>query len=251
VKENKYDDPNFFAKYSDIARSIGGLKSAGEWSAFRTLLPDLSGKRLLDLGCGFGWHCRYAREQRARFVVGVDISEKMLARAKADTHDSTVEYRRCAIEDVDFHAEQFDVVISSLALHYVGPFDVVCRNVSRWLTAGGAFVFSVEHPIFTAIAAQQWCLGPAGERLHWPIDDYQQEGLRHTKWMSDDVVKYHRTTATYVNTVIHSGFQVTKLLEPLPTTEMLAEWPEWNDERRRPMFVLISAVKTQQTVPQR
>jgi len=79
VKENKYDDPNFFAKYSDIARSIGGLKSAGEWSAFRTLLPDLSGKRLLDLGCGFGWHCRYAREQRARFVVGVDISEKMLA----------------------------------------------------------------------------------------------------------------------------------------------------------------------------
>jgi 2-polyprenyl-3-methyl-5-hydroxy-6-metoxy-1,4-benzoquinol methylase len=76
----------------------------------------------------------------------VDLSEKMLARAKADTDDSAVEYRQCAIEDVDFHAEQFDVVISSLALHYVGSFDVVCRNVSRWLTTGGAFVFSVEHP---------------------------------------------------------------------------------------------------------
>jgi len=251
VKENKYDDRNFFTKYSDIPRSIGGLKSAGEWSAFRILLPDLRGKRLLDLGCGFGWHCRYAREQGARFVVGVDLSEKMLARAKADTDDSAVEYRRCAIEDVDFHAEQFDVVISSLALHYVGSFDVVCRNVSRWLTTGGAFVFSVEHPVFTAIAAQQWCHGPAGERLHWPIDDYQQEGPRHTKWMSDDVIKYHRTTATYVNTVIHSGFQITKLLEPAPTTEMLVQRPEWNDECRRPMFVLLSAAKAPQTIPQR
>jgi SAM-dependent methyltransferase len=252
VKQNKYDHPDFFAKYSKMPRSVTGLESAAEWSAFRVLLPDLRGKRFLDLGCGFGWHCRYAREQGASMVVGVDLSEKMLARAKVDTDDPAVEYLRCAIEDVKFHAEQFDVVISSLALHYVEPFDAVCRNVSRWLAAGGAFVFSVEHPVFTAIAAQQWCLGPAGERLHWPVDDYQKEGLRHSKWMSDDVIKYHRTTATYVNTLIDSGFHITKLLEPMPPTEILVRWPEWNDECRRPMFVLISAVKGQpRTVPQR
>src|SRR5207248_9740578 len=102
----------------EMPRSVGGLKEAGEWHAFRSLLPDLGGKRVLDLGCGFGWHCRYAREQGAGFVVGVDLSEKMLARARADTDDTAIEYRRCAIENIDFRANEFDFVISSLALHY-------------------------------------------------------------------------------------------------------------------------------------
>jgi SAM-dependent methyltransferase len=198
---------------------------------------------VLDLGCGFGWHCRYAREQQARSVVGVDLSERMLARARETTDDPGVEYRRSAIQDIDFPADDFDIVISSLALHYVERFDLVCRRVHRCLTAGGAFVLSVEHPIFTARAAQDWHHGPDGERLHWPVDDYQQEGLRHARWMGDVVVKYHRTIATYVNTLIASGFRVTKLLEPEPPAEMLISRPDWKDERRRPIFLLIAAVK--------
>ena len=91
----------------------------------------------------------------------------MLERAKANTNDTAIEYRRSAIEDIDFPDGYFDVVISSLALHYVREFDVVCQRVSHWLTMGGAFVFSVEHPVFTAVADQQWYQGPTGERLHW------------------------------------------------------------------------------------
>lgn len=244
MKQNIYDDPKFFANYNNMPRSIGGLDAAGEWHAFRTLLPDLRHKRLLDLGCGFGWHCRYAREQQARSVVGVDLSEKMLIRAKETTDDPTIEYRRSAIEDIDFPADEFDVVISSLALHYVERFDLICKKVHRSLTTAGAFVFSVEHPIFTALAAQDWYYGPNGEPLHWPIDNYQQEGLRHTCWMADDVVKYHRTLATYVNTLIDSGFRIAQLMEPEPPPKMLTEHPSTRDDCRRPMFLLISAVKT-------
>jgi SAM-dependent methyltransferase len=243
VKQNKYDDPDFFAKYSAMPRSSGGLENAREWPAFRSLLPDLHCKRLLDIGCGFGWHCRYAREQGASHVVGVDLSENMLERARANTEDSAIEYRCCAIEDLDFRPHEFDVVISSLALHYVRSFDSVCRNVVRWLSAGGAFVFSVEHPVFTAIAAQQWCVGQTGEKLHWPVDLYHEEGARRTNWMSENVIKYHRTIETYVNTVIGAGLHVTSLLEPGPTAKMLRMRPEWKDECRRPMFFLISAVR--------
>ena len=99
-----------------MTRSIGGLDAAGEWLAFRTLLPELRDKNVLDLGCGFGWHCRYARQQQARSVVGVDLSEKMLAHARASTTDAAIEYRRLTIEDIDFSAGAFDVVLSSLAL---------------------------------------------------------------------------------------------------------------------------------------
>lgn len=243
MKQNIYDDPDFFARYSEMPRSIGGLESAGEWPAFRSLLPDLRGRRVLDLGCGFGWHCRYARRNGAKSVVGVDLSARMLAQAAAAAKDEAIEYQQMAIEEARFKEEQFDVVLSSLALHYVEHFQDVCRKVSRWLAEGGSFVFSVEHPIFTCLPEQQWCLDPQGQRRHWPVDRYLEEGIRHTSWMADDVVKYHRTTATYVNDLIQSGLEVTSLVEPAPTEEMLAEKPEWRDECRRPMFLLISAVK--------
>jgi SAM-dependent methyltransferase len=244
MKQNKYDDPLFFEKYGKMARSVGGLEAAGEWPAFRSLLPDMKNKRVLDLGCGFGWHCRYARESGAQHILGIDLSKNMLERARALTDDVSLEYRQSAIEDLQFAPGQFDAVISSLALHYVEYFDAVCQNVFRWLTERGTFVFSVEHPVFTSRAAQYWHLGPSGERLHWPVDDYYEEGIRHTHWLADDVVKYHRTVTSYVNGLIESGFQIAKIEEPTFTRESVEGHPESVDERRRPMFLLLSAVKS-------
>lgn len=160
MKQNKYDDPNFFESYNKMHRSIEGPDAAGEWPDFQSLLPDFAGKKVLDLGCGFGWHCRYARQNHARSVVGVDISEKMLERARRTTNDRLISYAQAAIEDIEFDAEQFDVVISSLALHYVQDFELVCRKVHHCLSQEGSFVFSVEHPIYTALPTQDWCIGP-------------------------------------------------------------------------------------------
>ncbi|MBW7475372.1 methyltransferase domain-containing protein [Paenibacillus oenotherae] len=243
MKQNKYDDPGFFENYSKMPRSINGLNAAGEWRELRALLPDLNDQRVLDLGCGFGWHCRYAREQSARSVVGVDLSANMLARAREITNDPAIEYRQLAMEDIDFHGEEFDVVISSLAIHYVENFDSICSKIHHCLTLGGTFVLSVEHPVFTARAAQDWYYGPQGERLHWPVDDYQDEGQRQTRFLDNDVVKYHRTVATYINALIAAGFTITKLSEPQPSPEMLAEHPDMRDELRRPIFLMIAAVK--------
>ena len=75
------------------------------------------------------------------------------------------------------------------------------------------------------------------------MDNYQQEGPRQTRWLADHVVKYHRTVATYVNTLIDSGFRISKLSEPEPSPEMLSQQPDWKDDRRRPTFLLIAAVK--------
>lgn len=243
MRQNKYDDAEFFAKYSEMPRSINGLDGATEWPAFRSLLTDLDGKRVLDLGCGFGWHCRYAREQRAAAVVGVDLSENMLARARAATSDPGIEYRRLAIEDIAFEPGEFDVVISSLALHYVERFDLVCRKVCHALSAGGSFVFSVEHPIFTAVAAQQWCVAPDGKRLHWPVDTYADEGAQSTDWLCAGVIKHHRPFATYINDLIEAGFCILKALEPVPPPEMSAKHAEFKEEHRRPMFLLIAAAR--------
>ena len=82
MPQNIYDNDAFFAGYATLRRSREGLNGAPEWPALRAMLPDVKGKRVLDLGCGYGWFCRFAQEQGAAEVMGVDVSEKMLARAR-------------------------------------------------------------------------------------------------------------------------------------------------------------------------
>lgn len=72
----------FLPNTDSFPRSVAGLSAAGEWHELRRMLPDFKGKRVLDIGCGFGWHCIYAAEQGAKEVIGTDISEKMLAVAR-------------------------------------------------------------------------------------------------------------------------------------------------------------------------
>ncbi|OZB98572.1 bifunctional 2-polyprenyl-6-hydroxyphenol methylase/3-demethylubiquinol 3-O-methyltransferase UbiG [Paenibacillus sp. XY044] len=242
MKQNKYDDSAFYAAYKEMPRSIGGLGSAGEWHEFKALLPDLQGKSVLDLGCGLGWHCRYAREQHAARVVGVDISAKMLESAREQTDDPAITYLQAPIEDIDFPDDHFDVVLSSLAIHYVESFDSVCHKVYACLKHGGTFVFSVEHPIFTSRPEQEWILDEQGNPLYWPVDHYQDEGIRNTSFLTDHVIKYHRTLSTYINDLIRNGFVVTAVREPVPDPKLMHH-PGMKDETRRPMFLILSAEK--------
>ncbi|PWW06175.1 ubiquinone/menaquinone biosynthesis C-methylase UbiE [Paenibacillus cellulosilyticus] len=242
MKQNKYDDQTFFSAYEQMPRSIDGLKAAGEWHILQALLPDLRDKRVLDLGCGFGWHCRYAREQQASEVVGVDISANMLKRAEELTNDPHITYVNSSIEDIGFEGRQFDVVLSSLAFHYIEAFDDACANIYGLLAPGGTFLFSVEHPIFTARDEQDWHYDEKGERLHWPVDRYQSEGMRDTSFLTDNVIKYHRTVSTYMNSLIRAGFRITAVKESVPSPAMM-HIPGMADELRRPMFLIVAAVK--------
>ena len=116
-------------------------------------MPDFAGKQVLDLGCGYGWHCVYAAERGASHVTGVDLSEKMLDTAREKTHFPQVEYLHAAIEDVDFPPESFDVVFSSLTIHYLQDFPAFVERVRSWLKPGGDFVFSVEQPPSSPLTA--------------------------------------------------------------------------------------------------
>ncbi len=237
-----YDDPAFFEKYSDMPRSRLGLEGAGEWHVFRNFMPDFNDKDVLDLGCGFGWHARYAAERNARRVVAIDVSERMLA--KAESMDSEgIEYRLSAMEDLDFSAGTFDVIISSLAFHYVKDWDTLIRKISSWLRPDGDFVFSVEHPVFTAYGSQDWYYSEDGKILHFPVDNYFYEGERDAVFLGEHMTKYHRTLTTYISSLLDNGFTITKLAEPEPPEDMM-DIPGMKDEMRRPMMLLIAAKKT-------
>lgn len=249
MKENKYDETAFFEKYSRMARSQEGLQAAGEWHELRKLFPDFREKRVLDLGCGFGWHCRYAVEQGAESVIGIDISEKMLEEARKKTESPRIIYLHSPLEDFKYEPERFDVVLSSLVFHYIASFSDLCRKIYRCLTSGGDFIFSVEHPIFTACSAQDWCYDSQGRRQHWPVDAYFSEGIRKTTFLGEKVIKYHRTLTALITTLLASGFELKSLVEPKPERSLLHNNPEMQDELRRPMMLLIAARKRIKELP--
>lgn len=241
MTQNIYDDPGFLAGYSQLDRSVHGLDGALEWPTLREMIPPLDGLRVLDLGCGFGWFCRWAEANGARSVVGVDVSKQMLKRAIADTPSERIEYRRQDLEHLDASdLGMFGMVYSSLTLHYITGLERLFATVSNLLPPGGAFVFSVEHPIFSAPSRQEFTDSKDGTRT-WPLDNYMTEGTRSTNWLAENVLKQHRTIATYLNRLIGAGFNLTRIEEFGPTDAQVNRDRRWSDERHRPQFLLIAA----------
>jgi SAM-dependent methyltransferase len=240
VAQNIYDDEEFFVAYSGLQRSVEGLDGAPEWPTLREMLPPMAGLRVVDLGCGFGWFSRWAAAAGALSVLGIDLSERMLARAAADTHDSAITYERHDLDTVELPASSFDVAYSSLALHYLADLDRFLATVHGALVADGSLVFSIEHPIYSAPSKPDFVTDATG-RLVWPLDHYLVEGPRTTDWLAPGVQKFHRTITTYFSSLQHAGFQVEELCEWGPTEEQIAEVPEWAVEIERPQFLLIGA----------
>lgn len=239
MTQNIYDDETFFAGYSQLPRSVHGLEGAPEWPVLRGMLPELAGKRVLDLGCGFGWFCRFAAGEGAASVLGVDVSEKMLERARRETADFRVSYARADLESYAPPADAFDAAYSSLAFHYVEDLAGLFRRVHAALKPGGSLVCSVEHPIMTAPTRQEWLVDADG-RETWPVNGYHDEGRRVSHWLAEGVVKRHRTIGTYLDLLLGAGFQLDRLVEWAPSPEQVAAEPGWARERERPFFLLMS-----------
>jgi len=206
----------------------------------RAMLPELAGRRVVDLGCGFGWFCRWARENRAAHVLGIDVSEKMLARAIEETRDAAITYVRSDLEVLELPAASFDVAYSSLAFHYLENFRRLAANIHQALLEHGQLIFSVEHPVYTAPSEPKFIRNRTGSAT-WPLDGYLDEGPRSTDWLAKGVIKQHRTLATYVNALVDAGFTIMHIDEWGPTPEHIAAHPDWADDHQRPPFLLMSA----------
>ncbi|CAI1032975.1 Malonyl-CoA O-methyltransferase BioC [Serratia fonticola] len=242
MSQNIYDNQTFFDGYAQLSRSVQGLDGAPEWSTIRSILPDLQGKKVVDLGCGYGWFCRSAREQGAAQVLGMDLSEKMLGKAKEMTKDPAIEYRQQDLEALQLPAASFDLVYSSLTLHYIEDLGKLFATVYQALMNGGEFIFTAEHPIYTAPKHQGWLVDEAGQKS-WPINGYQQEGQRISNWLAEGVIKQHRMLGTYINLLVQQGFTIRYLNEWGPSAQQIADNPALDEEKERPMIFILAVQK--------
>lgn len=242
MAQNIYDNPDFFAGYSQLPRQVHGLDGAPEWPAVRAMLPALTAKRVADLGCGFGWASRWMRAQGATSVLGFDLSENMIARAKRDTEDPAIDYRIADLETLELPEAAFDLVYSALTFHYIKDFQRLTRMIHKTLAPGGDLIFTIEHPIFMAAAHPHWIADEDGRKT-WPVNRYSVEGERRTDWFAKGVLKYHRTIGTTLNALIGAGLELRRVEEFAPTCEQIERSPELAEELERPMMLLVSARK--------
>ena len=219
--KNEYDQEGFFEEYAKMPRSRDGLAAAGEWHQLKYLFPLLQGKAVLDLGCGYGWHCSFAAKQGAARVLGLDLSRRMVEEAKKRNAEKQIEYRVCGIEEYEYPETMWDCVVSNLALHYIEDIESVFQKVHRTLKPGGIFLFNIEHPVFTAGVGQDWVYTQEGKPQYWPVDNYFIPGERNTRFLGCDVAKQHHTLTQILMGLLNNGFLLEAVEEAKPSGEMM------------------------------
>lgn len=103
---------------------------------------------MLDLGCSFGWFCRFAIEQGAKSALGIDISKNMISKTKTFPSNSAIIYKIEDLEELQLSNDSYDFAYSSLTFHYIKNFRQRITTIYNRLTSKSRFVFTMEHPIY-------------------------------------------------------------------------------------------------------
>ena len=230
-----YDQPGVLPRYTSTAPGRSDPKAAMEWPALREELGDVTGARVLDLGCGDAAVATWLMARGAASYLGVDASSAMLASA---VPPPGAQVRLGAIESFDADAGSADLVLSRLALHYVDDVAAVLVRARRWLAPGGRLLVSVVHPVVTSHDARP---GTDTPRTSWVVDDYFVTGPRPQRWLGGEVTFFHRTVEQYVTALTGAGFALTALRECAPDPDAVDDPAELGRRRRIPLFLLLAA----------
>lgn len=244
IKQNIYDNLDFFEQYQEIRAREFNYNKQIEQPHFLQLVPNLQGQVALDIGCGAGDFAANCIQKGAKEVLGIDISANMIATAKERHQQECLKFLNIAFEDVILQQGSFHFISSSLALHYMADLNAVIQKISKALSRNGILLFSIQHPIYTAnMGRDNWITDERGSIQHFAMDRYQEEGMRREDWLVDGVIMYHRTIGTIVNTLLSNDLSIEKMVEPIPSEEILQQVPNFEKTLRSPPFLIIKAKK--------
>lgn len=248
MKQNIYDEKAFFEKYDElrINQRVLNANDLIEIPAFRNIMPNVKNKKILDLGCGYGENDKYYKELGAKSILGLDISTHMIEMANRYNKLKDIDYKVIAMEDIYQINDKFDIVISSLAFHYIKDYNRLVKDIYNLLNKDGYLIFSQEHPFTTCTKYTENV-----KKGHTIIDDkyfglfsdYNRPGIRTKEWFEKDVIKYHRTFTEIINVLVKSGFSIEKIEEPVASQEALTKNPKYINQLDRPFFLIVKAKK--------
>ena len=197
-------------------------------------LDDVSGKSVIDIGCGEGRFCRLLSQLGAT-VTGVDLTEPLIERARSLSTTET--YLLGNAEDLHgIQDNTFDLAVSYIVLVDLHDYRSAINAAYRVLRPGGRFIVCNIHPMRSSVAGG-W-IKQGDTKLFYPVDNYTDEGPREFTMVGRPFVNMHRTLSSHIGAFLDAGFTLRALHEPVPTAEELAANPTFDDEHRIPNFII-------------
>ena len=244
--QNIYDNDAFFENFRSSRNNEVNFNDCIETPILYSMLPDLRGKNILDIGCGMGQHAKKFSEMGAGSVLGIDISVKMLEYAREHNSAENIVYQRMAMEDIGTISRRFDLITSSLVFDYAEDFGGLMQKIHKLMEDNAEFVFSMSHPIVTAWDGvyDRYTRTETGERLYANLRNYCMEGLRKVDWVVNGYECYHRTVSTLINDLIKAGFVIRECQEAHISDDMRKRYPAlFGGTIHRPEFIFFRCGK--------
>lgn len=245
MSQNIYDNEHFYEGYTKIRNNKLSYNEMIEMPVMKEELPDIKGKKVLDIGCGMGYFIQYMLELNPEQIVGLDISNNMISYAKEHVNEERVSFVVSDIFSYDTDIK-FDVIVSSLAFHYIEDYEALILKLFGMLNSGGVLLFSTEHPLTTATKQQENWSHIESRFNHYKLDHYFEESARPIEWLDTEVIRYHRTIGTMMNTLIDNRFIIERVIDTGNTGMSLRLWDAEDIMKfnHRPPFIVINAKKS-------
>ncbi|GAB6189722.1 class I SAM-dependent methyltransferase [Marinitoga arctica] len=194
------------------------------------IIDNVKGLKVLDAGCGAGFYTEWLINNSAKEIVGIDFSSKMVEYAKTRIENKGKIIEANLNKKLPFEDNYFDMIISSLTLHYVKDLNFTLNEFRRILKNNGKLIFSIHHPIMTY--------------LYFSLDNYFEEVLLEDKINKVPVYYYHRSLNDIFAALYKNNFIIERVVEPKPIKKF-KEQDEKNYKKllKKPHFIIFKTIQ--------
>lgn len=194
------------------------------------MLGNVTGKTILDAGCGNGYWVRRLAQQ-AEKVIGIDSSSELINDAKSAQNPSNAEYYAAdLLKSIDLPDLHFDTILSSMVFHYLSRIENAVVEFKRMLKPNGQVVIVIQHPIYQYhFRAQMKAGGDPGSFLE-PVGYFNRKTVEQTIMSGKATIEiFNRPLSDYIRPFLRQGFVLTDFAEPEYTDELLSKVPRYKD----------------------
>lgn len=226
-----YNDREFVKSYSSKIE-YNSHNALYERPATLSLLPDVRGMKVLDAGCGPGNYAEHLADRGAA-VTAIDYSDEMVSYARERLGTRAEVFKANLNSYLDrFENEEFDLILSSMVIHYISNWQVLFSEFSRILKKGGILVFSTHHPF-------------ADFNIHKDGNYFDTELIKD-EWPSYNIeMSYFRRPLSEIFSALREcDFRIDEVLEPLPVEECREKFPDaYAVLSTKPWFICFKVIK--------
>ncbi|WP_372633719.1 class I SAM-dependent methyltransferase [Cohnella sp.] len=202
------------------------------------LFGDISGKKLLEIGCGNGQSLQYQGERNASELWAVDISERQIEKAAQHLKSCGLSAKLICSpmeEECGIPADYFDYVYSIYAVGWTTDLEGTFCRIASYLKKEGVFIFSWSHPIHRCVASENG--------MFTLKKSYFDESWNPVAVDEGELLLADRKLSTYVNALAKAGFVIEQMIEQTDDEIMQSGADHSDLAKRAKMFPVTFVIK--------